>query len=83
MNNNNHLDEKGFVFIGDDYRPYWCRMDGDTPWFYSWHPDKKWISLKQVSQMEVWIANTNRLTEEQANMYHQFAAPWILTKNDS
>lgn len=20
------LDEKGFVFIGDDGKPYWCRM---------------------------------------------------------
>lgn len=65
------LDEKGFVFIGSDGMPYWCRMYGKNPWFMYWHhAQNSWVTLKQVDQTDVWLANKNALPEDQANIYH-------------
>lgn len=65
------LTEKGFVFIGDDSKPYWCRMQGGVPWVFYWHADNRWVSLKQVNQTYVWLAANTALTEEKAEMYHK------------
>lgn len=65
------LDENGFVFIDDNSRPFWCRMWGDAPWFFYWNGDKRWVSLRQVNQTEVWLANEKKIPQEQAEMYHK------------
>ena len=73
---NKKLDEKGFVFLDDKNRPYWCCMYHDTPWIMYWHPDKRWVTLRQVNQTEIWSFWLNKLADEHAEMYHKYnAAP--------
>lgn len=58
------LDEKGFAFLDSAGRPYLCAMWGGNPWLFYWHPDKKWVSLRQVSQFDIWKFPKNLTTEE-------------------
>lgn len=67
------LDEKGFVFIGADGKPYWCKMSEGDPWFYWWHPDNLWVTYKRVNQLEVWLAHEQAIPAEQASLYHKLA----------
>ena len=68
------LDERGFVFIDDTGSPYLCRMqdDGQT-WLYYWHPDKRWVSLRRLTQADVWRFAVKALPDDQAEMYHSLA----------
>ena len=66
------LDEKGFVFIDKNNRPYWCRMYFDTPWFMYWNDgEKAWVTLRQVTQTEVWAAHEMAIPDYQAELYHK------------
>lgn len=67
------LDEKGFVFIGNDQKPYLCRMIENVPWFCYWHPDKRWVTLRQCNQQEVWAANKKELAPFLNSPYHKEA----------
>jgi hypothetical protein len=85
---NNLLDEKGFVFIDDSSRPYWCRMWGGHPWFFYWNEGPKgWVSLRVVSQSDIWLAQQKQISDEQAQLYHDLhnqtfgGAPEKLNKN--
>lgn len=64
------LDEKGFVFLDAQNKPFLIRMWEGTPWIFYWHVDKHWVSLRQVNQMEIWVAVKEKLPDEQAEMYH-------------
>lgn len=65
------LDEKGFVFMDDLGRPFWCRMCGDQPWFMYWHKHQKsWVTLRAVNQSEVFVASQGKISDEQAQCYH-------------
>lgn len=44
--------ELGFVFTDKQNRPYYCRTWEDETWLFYWHPDKKWVSLRQVTEEE-------------------------------
>jgi hypothetical protein len=72
-NSEDKLGEKGFVFRGDDGKPYWCRMQGDAPWFFFWNADNQWVSLKPVNQMQVWMAFNHVMPDEEAQVYHDLA----------
>ena len=48
------LDERGFVFLDTYNRPYRCAKWGNQAWLFYWHPDNKWVSLRPVTQMEIW-----------------------------
>jgi hypothetical protein len=64
-----------FVFIDDKNDPYYVRMWG-TParaWLFYWHPDKKWVSLRKLGQMEIWQMAAKALRPEQAKLYHDLA----------
>lgn len=66
------LDEKGFVFIDGNSRPYWCRMYYNEPWFMYWHEgNKSWVTLRKVTQTEVWQANEMAISDELAEIYHE------------
>lgn len=67
--NAKEIDEKGFVFIGNDKKPYWCRMYCGNPWFMYWN--NGWVTLKQVTQMEVWDAYFEHISDEDAEKYHR------------
>jgi hypothetical protein len=63
------LDEKGFIFLDDSSRPFKCCMWGGKPWLFYWHPDNIWVSLRQLSQTEIWSLPHN-LTQEQQDLYN-------------
>lgn len=61
------LDEKGFIFLDNLNRPYKCCLIENQPWLLYWHPDNKWVTLRPVTQTEIWRFPKN-LTKEQ-HMY--------------
>jgi hypothetical protein len=72
------LDEKGFVFIDDNSRPYWCRMWGDEPWFMYWNDGQKsWVTLRRANQTDIWMANEKKIPDEQAQIYHDLHEKFI------
>lgn len=64
------LDEKGFIFLDGRGRPYLCALWGENPWLFYWHPDNHWVSLRQVSQSEIWSMPHN-LTADEQDVYHR------------
>jgi len=65
------LNDKGFVFIDIDSKPYWCRMYDNAPWFLYWNEGQKsWVTLRKVNQTEIWQAYQRVIPKEQAEMYH-------------
>lgn len=67
----NKLDEKGFVFLDEASRPYRCAMWGGQPWLMYWNDGQKcWVSLRPVTQSEIWSFPHN-LTQEQQDLYFQ------------
>lgn len=71
------LDEKGFVFLGGQGRPYWCRLWDGAPWLFYWHPDDHWVSLRPTTQAEIWQFPRN-LKQEWQDLYHRQHANWVL-----
>ena len=63
------LDDKGFVFLDDRGCPYRCCMWGDQPWLFYWHPEKHWVSLRPVTQGEIWQMPRN-LSQEEQDVYN-------------
>lgn len=63
------LTTKGFVFTGNDGRIYLCRMRGNQPWFFYWHPDKQWVSFRPTNQTEISAAYKMRLSDEDSAPY--------------
>ena len=65
------LNEKGFVFIDKNDRPYWCRIYGEKPWFMYWHDGQSsWVTLREVNQMDIFIAYESKISNAQAEIYH-------------
>ena len=63
------LDERGFVFLDEERRPYRVKMWEGEPWLFYWlDSQKKWVSLRHVTQSEVWSFPDN-LTDEQQALY--------------
>jgi hypothetical protein len=66
------LDEKGFVFIDGNNRPYWCRMYYGKPVWMRWNEGtKSWITYREITQSEVWQSELMKIPDEQANIYHE------------
>lgn len=72
MNKQKPLDEKGFVFIDRNSKPFHVRMWDGVPWLFYWHPDKRWVSLRQINQSDVWEFFTQAIPDDQAEVYHKF-----------
>jgi hypothetical protein len=70
------LDEKGFVFLDGQRRPYLVRMWGDKPWLFYWHPDNHWVSYRQITQVEIWQFPRN-LSQEKQDVYHKINQEWM------
>jgi hypothetical protein len=69
------LDEKGFIFLDRANRPYLCRIWGGVPWLFYWQVEGHWVSLRQVTQAEVWSYPHN-LSEEQQDHYRRLHGQW-------
>ena len=61
------LDEKGFIFLDTVPRPFLCRMWKGEPWLF-YRINKKWVSLRKVTQTDVWLFPRN-LSDEQQDLY--------------
>ena len=71
------LDEKGFVFINNE-KPYWCTIYCDEPWLMYWHESNKaWVTFRKINQSEIWAANKLKLSDEQAQIYHDLHEKFI------
>lgn len=65
------LTEKGFVFIDERHKANWCRMVEDEPWLFYWHEgNKTWVTLRKVTQMDVWRFYEKDIGETEAKIYH-------------
>jgi hypothetical protein len=65
------LDKKGFVFLDEDSRPFRCAMWGGLPWLFYWNDSQRaWVSLRPVSQMEIWTFPRN-LTQKEQDLYFE------------
>lgn len=61
------LDETGFEFPGADGKRYLCRMIGDQAWLCYWGPDGGWVTLRAVTQYDVWRAYSQRPESQKAS----------------
>jgi hypothetical protein len=67
------LNEKGFVFLDKALTPWLCRMWGNEPWLFRWNNSQKnWVSIKKVTQSEIFTYPHN-LTEEEQDLYRNIA----------
>ena len=69
-------EECGFVFIefiDGQGKPFHMRPwgTGDDWWLFYWHPDKHWVSLRRVTQVERDTAQLSALSESCAAVYHE------------
>lgn len=72
------LDEKGFVFVGNDGNAYRCAMWGKQPWLFRWRDgEKRWESIQQLTQMDVWLLPHN-LTLDQQEWYFKTEAETLV-----
>lgn len=69
------LGEQGFAFLDRQNRPYLCRMWGSQAWLFYWHPEDHWVSLRPVTQAEVWSFPHN-LTAAQVQLYQAKHEAW-------
>jgi len=69
------LSEKGFVFLDGAGRPFLFRMWNGAPWLFYWHPDNHWVSLRRVSQTDIWRFPQN-LSEKEQVIYHRLHEKW-------
>jgi len=62
--------DRGFVFLDSLSKPFLCKLWGedDQIWLFYWHADKKWVSLREVSEAEA-AAFPRNLTEKEQAMY--------------
>ena len=60
-----------FVFLDDNDRPYRVTMYGGEPWLFYWHADKHWVTLRTVTQPEIWEWQARRLPPEHAALYSE------------
>jgi hypothetical protein len=69
------LDEKGFVFLDDAGKPFWCTMYHGKPRLMYWHVEGHWVTWKFVTQADIFSFPHN-LTEEQQQVYHDQHNRW-------
>lgn len=63
------LDEKGFVSIIGN-KPYWVKLNGlKIPWLHYWN-NPGWVTLRQLTQSDIWAYANFKIPEDQAQVYH-------------
>lgn len=65
------LDEKGFVFLAGNGSPYYCKMYHGSAWLFYWHPDKRWVTCKKITDShETHSYRRSAMSDEHAQIYH-------------
>jgi hypothetical protein len=59
---------KDFGFFDEARRPYKVVMTRDGPRLCYWHPENKWVTLRQVSQNDIW-SFTDHMTDTELSLY--------------
>lgn len=70
------LDETGFVFLDLNDRPYLAKQWGGGLWLFYWRKEEHWVSLREVSLIEIPAMFQRRLPPEQAELYHKLHRQW-------
>lgn len=78
--NTEKLDEKGVVFLDMAKRPYWIRLWGGEPWLCYWHRENHWVSLRKITNVDVFPDN---LPLEYQNVYHLMHLEWCKQQDPS
>jgi len=60
-----------FVFLDGASRPFRVTMYGGEPWLFYWHADGHWVTLRKVTQHQIWQLQARRLPDEQATLYNE------------
>jgi hypothetical protein len=72
------VDEKGFVIIDANNRPYWYTLYNGEPWVMYWHDAQKaWVTLKKVNQVNIYSAYDMKISDEEAEIYHELHRKFI------
>ncbi len=66
------LNEKGFIFKDANDKIYRCCLWGDSAWLFLLMPDHLWVSVKRLSQMDIWMLPHN-LSDEEQQWYYDMA----------
>jgi len=64
------LDEKGFVFLDANKKPYWVAIRCGNPMLAYWNNDG-WVNLRQINQTQIWQYYQYVISEEEAEIYHK------------
>lgn len=59
---------RDFGFFDTARRPYKVVMTRDGPWVCYWHPENRWVTLRQVSQNDIW-SFTDHMTDAELAIY--------------
>lgn len=67
----NNYKGKDFIFLDEAARPYRVRFyDAEQKWWlHWWHPEKRWVTLRQTSENDVLKMLRNALKFEHARLY--------------
>ena len=72
------LDEKGFVFIDDDSKPFWIRMYFGIPKIMYWNQGQQsWVVLRDATQGDIRHGESRKIPDDQAELYHQMHSRFI------
>lgn len=63
-------ERNGRIFLDEANRPYWVRLWEGKPWLFYWHPDNKWVSLREVFTAET-MGFPDNLSEAEQDLYHE------------
>lgn len=67
-----NLDEKGFVFIGNGDKPYWCRIWCEEPIILYWNEGQNsWVVFGKTNDSEIEQLSKRKISDEQAEIYHK------------
>jgi hypothetical protein len=68
------LDDKGFVYKTTDGKIWFIKLNSEgVPWVHYWHPDNRWVTLRQVNQSEIFLAYQSKISEQEAEELHKQA----------
>jgi len=62
-------EKKGFVFLSNGGRPYWCAYQNGEYWLHYWHKSEGWVILQKMTLHEVYEMPRN-LSERDQEKYH-------------
>lgn len=63
------LDEKGFIFMSADKKPYLCKLHYGQPWVFSWQGF--WKALRKSNEEELLMSRSRAVTQDIWDYYNK------------